>query len=915
MNRTGTELRERAGWERRLTAALVCLALAACGPPDEAHVLASAQLHVDAGDPSTAIIELKELLQQQPDLPAVRTSLGRALLAKGDAPGAEIELRRALSLGAPAGSVLPLLVQALVNQGKAGDAVSSYGDASVEPAAAAADLQTQLALAQSSLGRHDAALQRVAAALEVWPACLPAQILQARLQAADGGRARFAARAEELVRGHAQSAEAWLLRGDSRAPGEMTAARADYAHAVQLDPRLAQAHAALIATDLRTNDLRAAQSDVEAMRKDLPGRGETVFMGAIVAYSAGDYAQARELNQRLLRGGATNPYALLLAGQTEQRLGAYASAEALLTQATAALPDQVAPRRDLADLLLEMGQAGRALSVLGPLLASRQADAASWALAGRAYSMRGDFKAADGAFTQAAKLRPNDPSIEVDRGRALVHQGRYEDGVQLLERAAGHSDDPDAEIALVAALMSHHDVRSALQRLERMAVAHPRLPGVAFLRGRVLESQQDLAGARKAYVHAIELQPSYLPAVESLARLDLDQGRLDDARARYRAVVDRDPKQVTALLALADLARRDPARADARRSWLDKAVAVDPNDARTWLAALQIERAGGDAQAVLTRAQHAVQALPQDADLRSALGDAQQAVGDVNQALAAYARAAQLAPRSLPTQLRLVQGLMARGDFPGARRQLDEAARIDPDAPSVAEVRMRLALAQGQFDAAARVAVQRQRAHPREALGWLLEAEVHARQGQWTQSVALARKALALSPISPVAVALYDYLGQLDDQSQRRQFETEWLSGHPDDLAFILDLEQTAQAAGRWAAAEAHARRAIALQEASPLMHNNLAMLLLRRRSPEALAQAQRAVALAPDIPPLLDTLARAQAAAGQLAAAVASQERAVDLAPRAGELRLELARLYLQAGDKRKARDQLEQLVDRGDG
>ncbi|MDE2158313.1 MAG: tetratricopeptide repeat protein, partial [Burkholderiales bacterium] len=187
--------------------------------------------------------------------------------------------------------------------------------------------------------------------------------------------------------------------------------------------------------------------------------------------------------------------------------------------------------------------------------------------------------------------------------------------------------------------------------------------------------------------------------------------------------------------------------------------------------------------------------------------------------------------------------------------------------------------------------------------------------GQWTQSVALARKALALSPISPVAVALYDYLGQLDDQSQRRQFETEWLSGHPDDLAFILDLEQTAQAAGRWAAAEAHARRAIALQEASPLMHNNLAMLLLRRRSPEALAQAQRAVALAPDIPPLLDTLARAQAAAGQLAAAVASQERAVDLAPRAGELRLELARLYLQAGDKRKARDQLEQLVDRGDG
>ncbi|MDE2371274.1 MAG: PEP-CTERM system TPR-repeat protein PrsT [Burkholderiales bacterium] len=892
-----------------------CLILAGCGAPDEATVLASAKAHTDGGDAATAIIELKELLQKQPDLPAARTTLGSALLAKGDAPGAEVELRRALSVGAPTGSVLPMLVQALVSQGKAGNAVAAYTNAHVEPAESEAELRTELARAQLSLGHIDAALEDVAAALKVWPEHLPAQILQARLKAADGDRVRLAATSEELVRRHPKAAQAWLLRGDSRAAGERNAARADYAKAVELNPRLAEAHSALISMDLRANDLKAAQDHVAAMRRDLPDRGETVFMEAIVAYSAGDYAHARELNQRLLRGGATNPYALLLAGQTEQRLGAYASAETLLTQASSALPDLLAARRALAELWLATGQAGRAMTVLRPALGTQLNDAATWAVAGRAYSMLGDFKAADAAFSRAAKLRPNDAAIEIERGRALVNRGQYEDGLQLLEKAANANTDPDADLALVAALMSRNDARSALQRLDRMSAAHPRLPGVEFLRGRVLESQRDTKGARKAYVRALEITPSYLPAVESLARLDLDQEHVDDARSRYLAVVDHDPKQVSALLALARLTARDPTKTEEAEAWLDKAVAVNPADPGAWLAALQIERAAGHPQVTLTRAQHAAAALPRDAEIQTALGEAQQAVGDVNQALAAFGRAAQLAPGSLPAQLRVVQGLSARGDFVGARRQLDEAARIAPDAPALAEVRVRLALAEGKPDVAAQAAVRRQQSHPREALGWLLEAEVRARQQQWSQAVALTRKALTLSHSSPVAIALYDYLGHLDEMGQRQRFEQEWLTEHPDDVAFIINQEQTEQAQGQWVAAEAHARRALALREATPLMHNNLAMMLLRRKSPEALAHAQRAVELLPDMPPLLDTLARAQAAAGQLDKAVASQERAVELAPRVGELRLQLARLYLQAGDKRKAREHLEQLVDRGDG
>jgi uncharacterized protein HemY len=74
---------------------------------------------------------------------------------------------------------------------------------------------------------------------------------------------------------------------------------------------------------------------------------------------------------------------------------------------------------------------------------------------------------------------------------------------------------------------------------------------------------------------------------------------------------------------------------------------------------------------------------------------------------------------------------------------------------------------------------------------------------------------------------------------------------------------------------------------------NNLAWLLAthpdpRHRDPrEALALAERAVALAPDDPAVLDTLGAALAASGRFAAAEGAAQRAAERAREAGRLAL----------------------------
>ncbi|MCC6474669.1 MAG: tetratricopeptide repeat protein, partial [Burkholderiales bacterium] len=141
----------------------------------------------------------------------------------------------------------------------------------------------------------------------------------------------------------------------------------------------------------------------------------------------------------------------------------------------------------------------------------------------------------------------------------------------------------------------------------------------------------------------------------------------------------------------------------------------------------------------------------------------------------------------------------------------------------------------------------------------------------------------------------------------------DWVQRHPQDLLFRHYLGDAAMARRDFAGAEAQYRAVLATNPQQALARNNLAWVLLEQGKPEALAQAEQAVQLAPDQPPLRDTLARALAVAGRLKDALAMQQSALALAPDSPGLRLQLAKLQAQAGDKKAARTEYERLAALG--
>ena len=102
-----------------LTTALVAgIGLTGCGSGSDAKLIASAKTLMAKKDNEAAKLQLKSLLQNNPQSAEARYLLGQVLHDTGDMAGAEAEFRRALESGHPEATVLPPLASTMVALGK-----------------------------------------------------------------------------------------------------------------------------------------------------------------------------------------------------------------------------------------------------------------------------------------------------------------------------------------------------------------------------------------------------------------------------------------------------------------------------------------------------------------------------------------------------------------------------------------------------------------------------------------------------------------------------------------------------------------------------------------------------------------------------------------------------------------------------
>lgn len=895
-----------------LAAVMSALGLQGCSPPSEAEMEASAKTLLASNDVKGAIIELKSAVQQYPRSGEARYLLGSALLSGGDPAGALIELQKARDLGADRDQLMPTLARAMLSNGQAKNVIDLFADTALKDRHATAELKTQVAWAYYRLGMADRWEPAVAAALQLDPKNEGARLQKALMLARDSRFDDALGLTNAVLADNPKQLDGWTLKGALLWGGKSDpdGASAAFRQALAIDPRFMPAQNALLTLLQQRGMLAAFRAQVGQLKKVLPNAFDTRFYDTQLALLDNDLARAREGAQWLLRTAPESALVLHLVGSVEVQTGALAQAKVHLSRAVQLRPDLPYIRRMLAVAELKLGDPDGALEALKPLVDSLKPGADIVELAAQASLQKGDFAAAEKYYAAAAKADPENSGVRVALALTQIAKGDSQTGLAALETLAAHDKGTSADYVLVNALISKGDIDAALGQLEVIQKKAPTDPAAYVIRGNVLRLRRDSAGARSSYEKALSVDANYLPAVAELAATDLSEGKPDDARKRYEAVLKRDPKNYRAMLALADLLHRRGAKVTEVEPLLLSAVQANSFDPKIRLALIQYRLTTFRAKQALTSAQEAVAAMPDDLALQDALGRAQYAAGDTQQAMATFRKIAASQSKVPDPYMRLADAYVGIKNYDAAVEALQSALKVAPNLVAAQRKLVEVELARKRVPAALEVARQVQKQRPREAVGYWMEASIHAGQKAWDPAIAAARSALEHERTTAGAARLYNLMLLAGRSADAERFAASWRRERPNDLDFVFSMATMALGRKDYAAAEALYRQVLAGRPDDAPTLNNVAWVVLVQGKPGAVPLAERAAQLAPGQPNVLDTLAQALLADKQPQKALPWARKAVELAPDKPAYRLTLAKLLVETGDREGARAELQTLA-----
>ncbi len=898
-----------------ISALILLGSLAACGKQDSAEsLMAQAKASSDKGDNPAAIIQLKNALVKNPDAAQARLMLGKLYLDNDDAVSAEKELRAAIRLGVPAADALPGLVQSLNAQRKSQQvldetlAESGKGDAGADLHAARGD-------AQLALGQADKAAESYELALKARPDQAAALIGQARLALGRNDVAGATALSEQAVTRNPNDAAGWMFKGDLlRMQGKPEQALAAFGQALKVKPKHRSAYVERAYVQIGMGKLDAARADLAAAAKITGATLTVTYMQALLDYTDGKYAPARESLQKVLRVAPEHMPSILLAGSVEQALGSMPQAELHLKKYLDNNPNNRYARKKLATVQLALGRAGDVLATLAPLLgAGVPADPQVLALAGEAHMQGREFDKATEYLEKAAKLAPDAAVVRTSLAMSRLAQGDDERAVAELEASTKlDTKSPKAGVLLVLTELRAKHFDKALAAAKDLEAKLPNDAMVHNLKGGVYLGMKDLASARAAFEKALQLQPAYYPATANLAQMAVHDKKPEEGKRLLLAFLEKDKKNIGAYNALADLAAGQN-KTEEVTQWLEKASAENPEAIGPAMSLGAHYMRVGQKDKALTLVRKFQVANPKAPELLDLLGQIQLASGDNAAALETVSKLVGLAPKSARAHFRMAAVHTALKNEKAVAEDLKKALAAQPDFLDAQVAQIDMLIRKGQFEpalAAARV-IQKQR--DKEAVGYAIEGALQQLERKPGLAAAAFEKAFARAPTTANMVKLHSSLVAAGNDKDAAQRLDKFHAARPNDHVLTMYVAESLLQAKQYKAAIAKLEAVTKMAPNNPNALNNLAWAYQKEKDPRALKTAERALALAKDNPAIIDTLGWMLVEQGDTARGLPHLRRAVELAPKALEIRYHLASALAKSGDKANARKELEVVIVNG--
>ncbi len=914
-SRTGGSPRGAAGTLHRLlrggVVALLIGALGACGSSEEEARarLEKAQEYQRAGDIRAAIIEYKNALQENPDLARARWLLGSLYLTMGDAGAARKELERARELGLDEPGLDKALATARILQGAFKEALE------LAEASPTADSDPDwLALrgeALLGLGRTEAAGESFSRAIELRPDHGPARRGLARIKIVQGELEGARQEVEAALASAETDLQTWLLKGELELSLQrLEEAERAFRKAIEINEHSAVARLGLARVLIAQRKTDEAAKAIDAVAGSDSNDPRVNYLRALIARQRNDLGSALDSLRKVLAVAPEHEPSLLLAGQIHYLRREFEQAAALLGRYVKRVPANIAARKLLAAVQIELNQPGQAIETLSPAESAAPDDPQVLSLLGTAYMRLREFDKGTEYLERASEQAPDAAPIRTQL--AISHLVRGEDEAAIEELETAIEADPSfsrADFLLVLTHLRKREFDQALAAARRLAEKRPDSPQARNLVAAALEASGDLEAARAAYRKAGELAEDFLPAKLNLARLDLREGKIDAARTGFEAVLKIAPDNPTALVALARIAsaKQQP---DKALELLEQARTRNPKaiQPRLILTAYYLRQQRRDKALELAREAQAISPRHPAANLL--LGRALLANGESAEAERILTELTRRLPDSADAHFQLALAHAQRGNLDGARAELTRTLELRPGNVNAQATLSRVELQAGNHDRALELAAAVRKQAPDSALGWILEGDIRLARSEPEAALAAYRKAFAKSASTATVLRLAAALRRGGDQAGALRELERWVDANPDDATARLVLASTRHRAGDKARALKDYEAVIERQPGNVVALNNLAWLYYERKDPRALELAKRAYDRFAERAEIIDTYGWLLVEDGQVEQGLKLLERAVDRAPDNPDIRYHRAAALARSGEREQARAELEALL-----
>jgi putative PEP-CTERM system TPR-repeat lipoprotein len=867
------------------------------------------------GELISAIIELKNALEKNPQNSQARLLLGNIYVENGDGASAEKELSIAQKQGVTAATVAVPLANALLLQGRPKDVLAKLTDVTGLSASGMAELHVVKGKSYLGLGELQHAEEEFHAALNSQPDSPIAWHGQAVLAYTKQQWDEASRWNEKVLANNPKSAQALGLKGDiALARNDAKGAEVAYGSAVKLRPDYALYRIGLAIAQINTGKYPEAKGQLDTVLKSFPNDLTANYYRALAAYQLKDYEGAKVHSELVLNNNPSQEdlRSRLVAAGANYALGQMEAANKHLQIFLARVPSYEPARMLQAAIQLRMGKTGDAAASLKGISSSSENDVQLLNAVGVAALQQGKSDLGLEILQRVAEKNPDDPAAKIRVGLARSAKGDYQEAIDDFEQALRMDPKLVGAEALVA--MNHlkaGNADEALKAARRFQQGVPNSPDGYTLAGLAQVMKKQYAEAKASFNKALSIQPGNPNASQNLASLALADGDREQARRLLQASVQKYPGHVPTTLRLADMYWQD-GQAKQAETTLSDGLKKNPAALNLRLALGNLYLAQREPAMALKLADEAAPSHPNNASILEHQGLAQMQLGQTNLAISAFENAVKLAPNNPSIHFQLARSYEQIGNLSRANQELQATLKISPKHGPARFAQARLLAKTGKLDAAQKMLAELSATYPNDPMIQETRGDLALAQNKPKEAMDFYKAALAKQENNYLTVRLAAAQMRSGDRAGGLNTLQAWLKRYPDDLYTHGSLADAFLATGQHREAAAHYEKVVQGQPENVAVLNNLAWIYQQiGDTNKALTYAQRAHKLAPKQPNVLDTYAMILLSKGNAAGALEKLRAANELAKGDFTIRLHLAQALIANNNPAQARQILNELLD----